>query len=42
MSKGVAVGMAQSPVAHVRASTSRLAKAGMNMRNPSSNNGLET
>jgi hypothetical protein len=32
--KGVAVGVAQSPVAHVRAPTSRLAKAGVNMQDP--------
>jgi hypothetical protein len=33
MSKGGAVGVAQSPIAHARASTSRFAKAGVNMRN---------
>jgi len=33
MSKGAAVCVAESPIAHARASTSRFAKAGMNMRN---------
>jgi hypothetical protein len=34
MSKHRAVGMAQSPVAHARDSTSRFAKAGANIENP--------